>query len=237
MHKYTSLNALVCALLIWGIPTVASADATFSDGTFNDSDWGFSVNSNFTGNDAVAVQILSGGNPGLYRLNTAHLVGPGSSSQSNLEQVNEQLSFQYDPSTQGAITSIDLSIDDIFLGNLTAGVDFALFQNGHVYFYEDSSAFTIPDPGPTWLTSTVLSATATDFHPEGSGPPPPVDFSTTGAPIQFGYLVSNATAFNLDYSDAIGIDNLSVTVHTVPEPCGFAILSLSAASILVRRRN
>jgi MYXO-CTERM domain-containing protein len=67
-----------------------------------------------------------------------------------------------------------------------------------------------------------------NWHGEGSFP----NFSATGGPITFGFWRGNNEG---TYSMTTGIDNWSMTIHTVPEPAGLGLAALSAIALIRRR--
>lgn len=154
-------------------------------------------------------------------------------------------SFAYNPSTQGAITSIDFSLDryttftagTVVLSNATAGV--LLEQGGN--FYLDSlvgpafSAATWQTVATTGLTASsfCLYSFATNAAPDCTQNP---DFSASGGVIDFGFRAG------LGHSNALGTgtldsnyDNLSVTINA-PEPSSGWMLITSLAALVIRTR-
>ena len=155
-------------------------------------------------------------------------------------------SFTYDPSTAGAIASVDFSLDryttftagTVVLSNATAGV--LLEQGGN--FYLDSlvgPAFS----AATWQTVATTGLTASSFclysfttnaAPDCSQNP---DFSASGGVIDFGFRAG------LGHSNALGTgtfdsnyDNLSITINTVPEPSSGWMLITSVTALVIRTR-
>src|SRR6267143_4649446 len=99
------------ALLSLGILYVAVdpsfADSTFSDHKFNLANYSVSIFKSNPGATITNQQTLTGGNPGAA-LQTLYSVPADPNFLSMVGFVNT--AFAYDPSTQGAITSIDASI-------------------------------------------------------------------------------------------------------------------------------
>lgn len=154
-------------------------------------------------------------------------------------------SFTYNPSTAGAIGSLDFSLDrytaftagTVVLSNATAG--FLLEQNGN--FYLDSligpafSAATWQTVSTTGLAAVnfCLYSFATNAAPDCTQNP---DFSATGGVIDFGVRAG------LGHLNALGTgtfdsfyDNLSITVNTVPEPApGWIVITCFMALAIGR---
>jgi hypothetical protein len=208
-----------------GFERIAEA-ATFNyfDGTFNDSDWTKAFQAMGSSSLETAEQRLSGGNPNSLRFMT-HTWGGG------VQGVVYHLSNTavYNPSTQGAIESIDYSADVIGFNNSPGvfGDGLLLQQDGRLFI----SAFTAVRFPSSWQTKSVSGLTSDGFLPLDGGAVP--DFSAQGAAIAFGYIRTN-TIFGSVTTIRHGIDNWSVNVTTVsatsvPEP-NFVIALLALAS-------
>jgi len=212
--------AFLLALLIAG---AANADTlTFTEGTFNPADWTVIVRGMGT---TTASQILTGGNPDAFRQITNSVDGI-------MWGYHFKNSAVYNPSTQGAILSIDYSEDAILLdGTGTLGAGPAIIQGGKVF------AQGFGTVGPTWTHRTfnnLHQSTFQHFHGEpGSAFP---DFSATGGPITFGFWRGNAEG---TFSMTTGIDNWSMTLHTnsVPEPSALTLAVGCGLALLRRRRG
>ena len=209
-------------LLTLAIASAVNADTvTFSDGTFNSGDWSLNVLGNGT---ATATQMTSGGNPGAFRQVTDNVDGIA------MGAFQFKNGAVYNPSTQGAILSLDYSEDGIILagsGNFGAGG--ALMQNGVLY----SSPSSFSDTSWTHRSFTNKDQVFFQRFFNQSGPGTP-DFSATGGPITFGFWRGAAEG---TYSITSGIDNWSVTLHnnSVPEPAGLALAALPAIALIRRR--
>lgn len=191
------------------ITSVQAATVSFFDGTFNDSDWTLSSELR-NGPDNFVIteeQVLSGGDPGSYRkLNFTW----GNGTALFVYNLSD---FIYDPSTQGAIETIDYSYSTIGFGSGGSYGDALLIEQDGKLF---SGAFTGEPYANTWRVKSAFDLTSFDFASfdfDGSKP----DFSELGTPIRFGYIRSSTqngpvgTTMN-------GIDNWSVEIQVVPEP-------------------
>src|ERR1700740_1096256 len=103
---------IALTLLVGFIPVALSAQGSFSDGTFNDTDWNAVAIWNSTEPAATfsAQQMTSGGNPGAYR-DVKHTLP----SAGNLFVAHSRNGAIYNPGTQGAISSISFSHDLIHI--------------------------------------------------------------------------------------------------------------------------
>ena len=240
-------NALLKLVIVAGTVTVSALGfegiaeaATFNyfDGTFNDSDWTQALQA--TGSPAVetAEQSFTGGNPDSFRLMT-HTWGGG--IQGAVFHLNN--TAIYDPSTQGAIESIDYSADVIGF-NDDPGVfgDGLLLQQAGRLFISQFTAVRFPSS--SWQTKSVSDLTSDGFLALDGGDFP--DFSAEGAAIAFGYIRTNTLPGAVTTIEH-GIDNWSVSVTnistttSVPESnfvLGLlAIASFSLGSTLQRKQK
>ncbi len=119
--------------------------------------------------------------------------------------------FVYNPSTQGAIESIDFSYSAIGFGSGGfLGDGLLLEQDGKLF----AGAFTGLPYTNTWQTKSVSNVTAfPSLAFDGSIP----DLSASGSPIRFGYFRTSTQSGGF-FTTRNGIDNYSVTVNQVPIP-------------------
>lgn len=170
-------------------------------------------------------------------------------------------SFVYDPTTQGDITTIDFSIDQLVQISrngtpvgLVAALPLRLLaqQNGKLYeaFFQGTA---LPISG-AFVTLGKTGLTAADFFFFDPATPnlprtlTGLDF--TGPAIRFGFettpfgVTVNGGPSNGDIVSSVRTDNFSVTVNSldvaaVPEPSTWAmmILGFGLAGTVVRRRR
>jgi len=200
-------SVLLPVLLI--VPTIAFAGPgspiVVSDDTFDDSDWSLTTisDTNPGATTVTAGQSLTGGNPGAYR-DGQHDWGPGAILVANLKE-----NFAHDPSTQGAIDSIDCSLDfNVFNVSLADGrvrIFVTLFQDG-TYYVSDTTFAMLEFSGWVPLTFNDISFTKV----VGPGPSTP-DLSSTGGTIKLGYVTSNTTGSHR-VSD-FGVDNFQCALN------------------------
>ena len=232
------LNALVVA-----IP--ASAGSVISDSVFNDANWTHSilyfnpvvtlgpVSQNLTLQDA-------GGNNG-FQMGQHTSNGPFAGLYDGHLDVG---AGTYDPSTQGAIQSLNVSYDlKTFAG---AGIQDGLLleQSGRTFIYFVDSAgpyanwthLGVTGITATWNPAWVEIDTANNQIINFTTP----DFSSSGGPIEFGYYTFNWSLAQGGLVDSVwGIDNFSVQINTAtPEPGSLLLLGSGILSVggLLRRR-
>ena len=238
-------NSYLFALVILVIcPTFSSAGIiTFSDDTFNGSDWGLTLIQFGPGGSATATQMFSGGNPGAYRqvgmtVNATIPAGAPDPNRAHVHAFHERLGATYNPSTQGAVDTIDLSIDHNFLfGNAGAGgqgIVAALVQNSKIY----ATAFPlqIQASATTWTSSNLVGLTASDFEEYRLGGITPFtdplshpDLSASGPAFTVGFVTQISTAgAPSQLTNTVGYDNWQVQITPVPEPSSFALWAVAA---------
>lgn len=202
--------ALVAAFVFGGLTAILpSAWAqTFSDDTFNDADWEIFaeifIDNDLLGSGTVdAFQVEEGGHPGAFRQIQQTLTTADDSA--TILGFHRNANAVYTPSTQGAIGTIDFSVDAItFSDGSPLAVGPALMQNGGIYF----SGATNTDRA--WNTVSFSGLTVEFFSNLDFFTP---NFSETGSAITFGFVFSSsgfADLANVEFSG--GVDNWSVTV-------------------------
>ena len=194
---------------------LAGEQVVFSDNDFNAEDW-----------DEQTVEIGGGGTATVTRQTTGDNHWIYVSVRSNIP-VNERdtpMVFQffwnkdanYDPRLKGAISSVDYA--ELNRGYSTGGAigaPITLRQNGHIYIVDANQA-----ENSTWTEWTQTDVSERDFallsprSPDNVGVPLRPDFSSSGAPIQFGFVVSMSGSMS-EYRYAWtnkDIDNWQVTI-------------------------
>lgn len=243
--------ACIAAIAVLGAvgPVQARADVTYSDGTFNDSAWTLvSTGVGNGGNPGVATagQIASGGNTGSYRRVTLNINAAIPGSYSTVVGISLATGAVYTPATQGGIGSLDFSEDarvsPSALGATAAG--YVARQAGNYYFTPyflvTSSAWTHDTMHIAAADFGLFTSSPNIVNPDFSQHP---DFTTAGAPLQFGFVRVNSNDFNGgSYQNSSDTDNWSVTVNTAqtPEPGALALLagaSSTGLALFLRRRH
>ena len=201
-----------------------NGDLVLSDSDFNDSNWVVVEVIDTTPNDSFVfsgTQLLAGGNPGAYRqvinqlnTNTASSVLSGHFFQGG----------SFDPGEDGTFASIDVSVDGIGVSGPAGamGYSFLLGQGGNYFSTGLGSLIN----GTGWHSLGATGLVESDFNSIGGGS---LDLSNAGGPVTFGIGVSNGT-FGLPSTNKGGVDNWSVTIHTVaiPEPSPLLIVGCVA---------
>ena len=242
-HSTTFIVAMAAASALAGS---AARAATIGDGKFDNGDWSISTYAN-GGSSVTAAQVSAGGNPGFYRLVTDSVGGTGQGvSYSIVAGGNIYTAALYDPTAQGALGPINMSIDshcrsaDGCIGNGEA-LGFAILQGGNLYLNElfdtgnDFAGHNYIDAG--WVTQAATGLTASDFylvHVTDTTLVDPTlhpDFSAAGGVMEFGFTTINSAA-NSGYGLSVGYDNFQTNVEAfgaqggVPEPAAWALMLL-----------
>lgn len=233
MRKY-----LLCSLFAFlGSINIANAGILYADSTFKLSD--YAINTFQSGGASISTsQTLTGGNPGAALQSIIDIPIPSGTFYTSEYFINA--SFSYNPTSKGAIETIDFVGDAYFKmdpGPLGfRGISELLFQNDNYYTHFISTA---ADNG-VWQTGSTNGLFASDFNlitdllevrtDMNSHP----DFSN--GEILFGTIISTATIGNSAQSFDARVDNISYTVNTVqaqpvPEPESIALLCLGLIGI------
>lgn len=221
-----------------GLAGSASA-ITFFDGIFNNPDWTLIQlnNANAAGSSTAGLQFLTGGNPNEFRRIRNQLTV--SSPTGTLHGFHMNITAFYDPSNQGAITSIDYSEDSINYVNQPGngqGSGLAILQNGR--FYRTSAALVMPYSSySTWQPNAMSGLTPSSFWEVDAfgnllGNTP--DFSASGSIMQLGFWRGNSN--NGSINTECGIDNWNVVIHQAPAPGAAGLLGLAGLAAARRRR-
>src|SRR5689334_10455875 len=208
--KRAMFPCLLAGMVIVLVGPILADPVTFSDGTFNDADWSATEICCGVGVSFAAGQVATGGNPGAYRQTDLVWSGPGAIvTHLNHDAV-------YDPAVEGAITTLDYSFDNIELSNYGVGYAMLISQNETGYIAFPPFGVGLDDTtSPFWSHVSHTGLTASNFWEDNSNLTHP-DFSSTGAPIQFGYWTSDSGDWV--HEDLSGIDNWSVTLNSGIEP-------------------
>lgn len=238
-----------CLLVLYCLPV--HAVVSFSDSTFHVEDWTKTVLIEGNGGMISLSQESSGGNPGAFGRIRIELNGGETAGYTRAFGYFARADAIYDPVGQGAIDMVAYEdnskmVDTSLWGTNGQRGGFALFQNGNIY---DNWLYATGTE-TTWRANSVAGLHASDFcqvnGPNGTyvrNTASHPDFSSSGAPIQFGFLRGNTSGIGgvgtPFFTDA-GIDNWSVTITPVPEPSSLLALLSGAGALLgagLRRRH
>ncbi|HYE62816.1 MAG TPA: hypothetical protein VD997_12540 [Phycisphaerales bacterium] len=216
--------------------SAAHANLTVFDPTMADADWSLTkVHDTTPMGDAQGTGLAqaTGGNPGGYRFGVHNwqIVPSGVS----IAFAHLRSGAVWMPSGAGAITSVSVSFDAAcFQAPLVNAVALGLVcvQNGDFYFAVTSPSAAIAGNGWSTFSGTFTQAS---FQPLVPGAPNNLDFSSAGAPIQFGFYSANGgSGASMRNGATFGVDNFNLTI--VPAPGVLALAGLGALAAGRRRR-
>lgn len=227
--------SLLMALFLAGISaSTAHADSTFTDSSFNLGDYTptpvFYSNGTLT---LFARQCASCGNPGLGLQLIGILPIPGSIA---VGFVNNN--FVYDPSTQGALGSVDASVDKDLTGTLvgTYGNTFRplIEQNGIFYLAAIAGPGIVHGTTTGYNTIAQSGLVATDFvsYDFTMGTFGVANPNFDGDAMSFG-LAQTFSSANVG-SDTLeaDYDNLKLDARSMPEPTTLMLLGTGIIGLL-----
>jgi hypothetical protein len=214
-YNFSKLFITLSATAIIGLAVQSAAAMTFSDpGTFNLGTWTETI----TGDgDVIDTRNAVGGNPNDF-LSLETIPSGGVIIQG--VYINSAASW--DPSTQGAISSIDMAIDVTLLDSKFGHADgqaygIVILQDGMFF----KTGFGLTGTANTFSSRQINGAMQADFIEHllsgASGAAMP-DFGGTGSEILFGLIVANSGGAPISGTTA-GYDNWAITVNpTSPIP-------------------
>ena len=219
------------------------AAVLFSDSTFNLANYTQQLYSSEPTITVGATQNLATGNPAPsleIRIGT-----PAVNFETQQGFINN--GFTFDPTTQGAISSIDFSLDKNFTANL--GFSFnsvrALIEQGG-NFYEATISLSTTQGVWTTGAATLLASDFALFNFVTGALDASQNPSFSGTALAFGFVnrFSQAQPPGTDpiaASDDVFYDNLSLALNvaesSVPEPASVTLLGSGLAIALARRRR
>lgn len=188
---------------------------TYTDSTFNNSDWTSTTlpfPATATGASSTSAKDTGNGNPAPSRT-TIHNIVPG-----QIIVAHRNLTSTYDPSVQGAITSLSYSYD-LRQYNPPQGAGFAY----SILVFQDNTYYrSVPVDvvfGTSWQAFSKSGLTAASFvKVSGDSPNTNPDFSCKGTRIQFGYATANSSSGTLSLRG--GIDNWTIRIDEKKSCCG-----------------
>lgn len=242
--RFASLLVLVPLTIT---PALYGASVVFTDLTFNLANYSESPVFGSSGSDSATFsQCSTCGNPGqalqiAITLPTAFdLVAVGFANNA----------FSYNPSTQGAILTIDASVDKNIISNIPVDTSTSLGNTFRPLIEQDGTFYLAAIAGPTFdggttgfntLSQSGLQASdflSYDFTTGTFGTANP---NFAGDPILLG--LAQIAQFSSDNVNFMGIyDNLDLTVNTaavntVPEPSELLPMLLVLAGFACARRS
>jgi hypothetical protein len=208
-----SASLLVCLLVLCPLSTATAESVEFTDGAFVPGDWFVIEHEIGGGGDGSASQVLTGGSPGAYREVTTAI--NAWSGERRYWAFNFKTSAVFDPSSQGAISTIDYYESSKAFSS-SQSIVVGLKQGSDLYAAGLVSGFS----GTTWTDHSSLGLLPEDFNkaiPGGFDLGSHPDFGSSAEEITFGFARGRGSPVGGPYSESVGaIDNFRVVVNFTP---------------------
>ncbi|MFK7965528.1 MAG: hypothetical protein AB8C46_16330 [Burkholderiaceae bacterium] len=155
-----------------------------------------------------AVTTATGGNPGSHISMDMTLFGGDLLAVGAIKE-----NYTYSPSIEGALATVSVRVDVQELSTGSSSWNLAVEQNDTLYFSVRSINFS-----GNWTTAAINNLAQQDFETFGTPSATSPDFSESGAPIKFGFVVSNVIAGGQTtngsgpFSIRHAVDNLDLTI-------------------------
>jgi hypothetical protein len=229
---FAAVAPLAIAACLSALAAPANADVVFSDGAFSPSVWVVEP-INIGSGGIVNVSQVSTGNPGdARRVNITLGSQPGDTTWV-FSRYGNNTATRYEPTTSGAIATINWGIDARFVDGSFPGQGQAILlglRQGNVNYVADAD---ITGSSGAWSSFGATGLTASSFQRlDGLAGTP--DFAGTAAPIRFGFVSGNSTTGG-SYFTTVDYDNWFVEV-IVPAPGSLALAGAGCVLIARRRR-
>lgn len=165
----------------------------------------------------------------------SHTFGPLDPTRSDIYSFHGLSTTSYDPAILGALGSVSISFDvNSAMGGTSGGVlrVAAILQGGTVYRADTFSGIAFAGSG--WSAYNAPGIVASGFTSAALTNP---DFSASGVPIFFGFLLGNGSSLGVSTSTQTYVDNFSAVATPIPEPSAAALaLGLAALGAAAGRR-
>jgi hypothetical protein len=237
ISSYLFLAALLAGLRPTGASLAAPAGGANAqslppililDDEFLPADWTTTAETSGGGSFTVSQQGTGGFGSPPFRFMSHRLPPVSGTDLASVVVTHLSNTATYDPSIQGEITAIDYQEAGRILSfpfpEAFSTTQPALRQGGRTFRSSEFIRFIAQNGSHNWETKGLSQLTAMDFVAvDDSGDHP--DFSTSGAPIQFGFTRTNARSSTLppvpagqDMVIDQGVDHWQLIIHRQAEP-------------------
>jgi hypothetical protein len=251
MKKIAFLSFLATLATTATSVTASASSISFFDGSFTTATLSALYESDAANMTATASACTTCGNPNGPGLQIIANFGPNAAAGPNngLPQATfavTETTWTYNPAVQGAITSINASVDKTFS---STEVGDGIGNSFRPLIEQDNNFYLATIPGPTlngpgtvaYSTISATDLTATDFllFNFSTGTFGTANPNFSGDPIIFGLAQNSNLAAGTN--NTAFYDNLSLTINSaVPEPSTWAMMILGFCGIgfmAYRRKN
>lgn len=231
------LPPLIASIALLCLTPIPATAVTFNDTTFNLANYSETPIGVTSGATVSFTQCPSCGNPG----NALQILGTFATTTDGFDVGFVNNTFAYNPATQGAIATIDASVDKNIITNVPIDPTIMIEDTFRPLIEQDGLFYLAAINGPIFhggstgfLNLSQTGLVATDFTQFnftngtfGTGHP-----NFAGDPMLFGLAQLSTAAIN-NATVEVDYDNLKLSIRAVPDSGSTGVLLLGSLAALL----